>query len=375
MKKMTFFLAVFSAAAIMLTGCKKQQAETEPVTTEAPVETEAPTEAPTTEAPTETEKEDSMNRTRELKGLVKASDNTSLTIQTERGKELTFSITGADIQVTNGIQTGNNVNILYKGKINGTDTASARVLMVKDLAASETPVTEGELMTEAEEADPNAGAGTLGGTIEDLSADRIVVLADDGDSYYFSMYGANINLVNGTKQDNYVTVEYNGDIYGPDLVPTTSITDNSAAGGETAVAPGAPAGDYSYVSGTIEDCGVNTITISDEEGVTLTISTSDATYYLENGIVSGSYVTIAYTGTLSGTDTTAVQAVAVYDTLGSTANDGTGAAADDGAGADDAAGADDSAAADDAAGTDGGAGMAADDGAGADDSVDIGADV
>lgn len=365
MKKMTLFLAVFSVAAIMLTGCKKEPKETEPPTTEAPVITEALTEAPTTEAPTETEKEDSMNRTRQLKGLVKSSDGTNLTIQTERGKELTFSLTGADIQVANGIQAGNNVNVLYKGKISGTDTSSARVLMVTDLAAGETPVTEGELMTEAEEADPNAGAGTLGGTIEDLSADRIVVLSDDGDSYYFSMYGTNINLVNGMKKDNYVTVEYNGDIYGPDLVPATSISDNSAASGEAAVAPGAPAGEYSYVSGVIEDCGVSTITITDDEGVTLSIDTTEATYYLADGIVSGAYVTIAYTGTLSGTDTTAVKAAAVYDTLGSTGD--TGTSADDGTTADGGAGT----AADDGTGADAGDGTGADDGANADAGAEV----
>ncbi|WP_296838080.1 hypothetical protein [Marvinbryantia sp.] len=373
MKRMTLFLALFASAAIMLTGCKSEPQETEPATTEAPIMTEALTEAPTTEAPTETEKEDSMNRTRELKGLVKSSNDASLTIQTERGKELTFSLTGADIQVANGIQAGSNVTVMYKGTINGTDTANARVLMVTDLAAGETPVTEGELMTEAEEADPNAGAGTLGGTISDLSADRIVVLSDDGDSYYFSMYGADINLVNGMQEGNYVTVEYNGDIYGPDIVPATSISDNSAANGETAVAPGSPAGDYSYVSGTVEDCGVSAITITDDEGVTLSIDTSGATWYLMDGIASGAYVTIAYTGTLSGTDTTGVKGVAVYDTAGSTgnadttANDGT--TADNGTTADDGTVADDGMVTDDGVVSDDGA--ITDDGAGADDGAEV----
>lgn len=303
-----------------------------------------------------------------LKGLVKSSDTSSLTIQTERGKELTFSITGADIQVTGGIQAGNNVTVLYKGKISGTDTSGATVQMVTDLATGETPVTEGELMTEAEEADPEAGAGTLGGTIQELSVDRIVVLADDGDSYYFSMSEANINLTNGMQEDNYVTVNYNGDIHGPDLVPATSITDSNTANGETAVTPGAPAGDYSYVSGTIDEIGVSTISITDDDGVAMTIDTSSATYYLANGIVSGTYVTIAYTGTLSGTDTTGIQAVAVYDTTGSTSDTGSadtsGATVDDGTGADAGAVTDGGAVTDDGSGAD--AGAVTDDGSGAD---------
>ena len=198
-------------------------------------------------------------------------------------------------------------------------------------------------MTEAEEADPNAGAGTLGGTISDLSADRIVVLSDDGDSYYFSMYGADINLVNGMQAGNYVTVEYNGDIYGPDIVPATSISDNSAANGETA------------------------ITITDDEGVTLSIDTAGATWYLTDGIASGAYVTIAYTGTLSGTDTTGVKGVAVYDTAGSTGNADT--TADDGTMADDGTVADDGMVTDDGAVSDDG--VITDDGAGADDGAEV----
>ena len=194
-----------------------------------------------------------------------------------------------------------------------------------------------------------------------------MVLSDDGDSYYFSMYGADINLVNGMQAGNYVTVEYNGDIYGPDIVPATSISDNSAANGETAVAPGSPAGDYSYVSGTVEECGVSAITITDDEGVPLSIDTAGATWYLTDGIASGAYVTIAYTGTLSGTDTTGVKGVAVYDTAGSTGNADT--TADDGTMADDGTVADDGMVTDDGAVSDDG--VITDDGAGADDGAEV----
>ena len=143
--------------------------------------------------------------------------------------------------------------------------------------------------------------------------------------------------------------------------------------GETAVAPGSPAGDYSYVSGTVEDCGVSAITITDDEGVTLSIDTSGATWYLMDGIASGAYVTIAYTGTLSGTDTTGVKGVAVYDTAGSTgnadttANDGT--TADNGTTADDGTVADDGMVTDDGVVSDDGA--ITDDGAGADDGAEV----
>lgn len=312
-KKIALLLLALSVTAAMA-GCKKAPKETEPPTeteTETMAETETETQTP---KPTETEKEDSMNKTRELKGLVKASDTSTLTIQTERGKELKFTITGADIQLANGIQTGSNVTILYKGKIDGEDTSGAKVLMVVDLAAGETPVTEGEPMTESAEPDPNAGTGTLTGSIEDVNTDRIVILADDGDPYYFSLFGTYMNLVNGMRDGNYVTVEYEGDIYGPDLVAATRISDNDPGkGDESAPDKFTEGGTNSYVNGTVTDCSMNSTTIVTDDGEELSFDTSEATFCYNNGIAVGNYIAIEYTGELSGTDTTGVKAVAVFD--------------------------------------------------------------
>lgn len=311
MKKAKLFLLAIAATAI-LGGCKKSAPPETEAPTEAPTESQVVTEAPT-EAPTETEREDSMNRTRELKGLVTASETDKLTIQTERGKKLEFSITGADIQLAGGITVGGNVKLLYKGKISGTDTSGARVLMVVDLDASETPVTEGELMTEAESADPNAGSGTLGGTIEDLSAERLVVLADDGDSYYFSTYETKVNLVNGLQQGNYVTVEYTGDLHGPDLVAADRLTDNDPSKGDKTVKAGPSDGDYSYTTGTVTDLSMSSISITTEDGQDLTFDTSKATHCYQYGLTTGNYVTIEYTGTVADGDASGVQVNAVYD--------------------------------------------------------------
>lgn len=320
MKKKSFIIPALLACMIF-TGCGKKAAETEApteapteaVTTEAVTETETQTEAQTE---TETEKEDSMNRTRTLKGLVVSSDASQLTIQTERGKKLQFNLTGADIQVTGGITAGNNVTILYKGSVEDTDTSNAKVLMVKDLAQGETPVTEGEQMTEAEEANPEAGAGTLEGTISDINPDRIVILANDGDSYYFSVNEADINLTNGMQVGNYVTVSYNGDIYGPDLVTATAITD---AQEETDKAPygGSEGEDYSYIGGSVTNCSPTTITIMTENEEEITLDTSKARQVYRSGLTYGTYIIAEY----KGDDPTTAQMTAVYDYTGEDSSD------------------------------------------------------
>lgn len=353
MKRMSLYLAAM-LAALALTGCKSSPKETEPVT-EPPTEavTEAPTE-PVTEAPTEpvTEAEDSMNKTRSLKGLVKASGTNSLTIQTERGKELTFDTTGADIQIANGIQTGNNVTVMYKGKVSGDDTSQAKVLMVVDLASGETPVTEGEPMTESAEADPNAGEGTLGGSIEDVNTDRIVVLADDGESYYFSLYGTNVKLVNGMIQDNYVTVQYNGDIYGPELVSALYVADTEVNGAESQRISGpSQEGEYTYINGVLSDCSLGSVTITTDDGEEMTFDISGATCSYSNGVAVGNYITLECDGQTEDGDTSGLKVLAVYDygTKGSTDTTGEEGTADAGAADDGTADAGADAGAEDAA--------------------------
>ncbi|MDO4633971.1 MAG: hypothetical protein Q4B01_08965 [Eubacteriales bacterium] len=314
MNKKTLMAAAV-LAALALTGCGSKQQE---IVTEAPTEavTEAATEA-VTEAPTEavtepqTEAvEDSMNKTRVLKGLIISSEEGKLTIQTERGKQLTFSTSGADIQAASGLQNGATVNILYKGLVEGTDTSRATVQMIRDLEAGDTEVTEGEEMTEAEESDPNAGEGTMTGSIYDVNVDRIVVLADDGDLYYFSFYETDINLKKGLQETNYVTVNYTGDIHGPELVLADSITDSVRESDRVAL--GASAGDYSYINGTIDEITMNSLTITSDNGDQLTFDTTGATECFTEGIMSGNYITIEYAGEISDADASAAKVNAVY---------------------------------------------------------------
>ena len=320
MKKKLMLCMLALTVTVSVAGCKKKVVETEP-----PTETETETQTETqTQKPTETEKEDSMNKTRKLKGLVKASDANSLTIQTERGKELKFTTTGADIQLTNGITTGSTVTVMYKGEIVDTDTTNAKVLMVVDLEASETPVTEGEEMTEAETSDPDAGSGTLTGSVYDINTDRIVVLSDDGELYYFTISTAKMDLTNGLQEGNYVTVAYTGDIYGPELVTADSITDDNEGTSAAAVTTSGA----SYISGTLEECSTSTTTIISDDGETLSFDTSDAAVSYASGVAYGSYITIAYTGTLNGSDTTGVKVVEVSDYTDSTADTTADTAAD-----------------------------------------------
>ena len=144
-----------------------------------------------------------------------------------------------------------------------------------------------------------------------------MILANDGDSYYFSIYEADINLTNGTQVGNYVTVSYNGDIYGPELVPATSITD---AQDEADKAPygGSEGEDYSYIGGSVTDCTATTITIYTDNEEEITLDTSSARQVYRSGLTYGTYIIAEY----KGDDPTTAQMTAVYDYTGESPSDG-----------------------------------------------------
>lgn len=58
---------------------------------------------------------------------------------------------------------------------------------------------------------------------------------------------------------------------------------------------------------------MTTITIVSDEGEELSFDTSGASLCYNNGIASGNYVTIEYTGELNGSDTTGIKVTATYD--------------------------------------------------------------
>ena len=126
-----------------------------------------------------------------------------------------------------------------------------------------------------------------------------------------------MNLKNGTQVGHYVTVSYNGDIYGPDLVDATAITD---AQEETDKVPygGSEGENYSYIGGSMTDCSPTTITIMTENEEEFTLDTSSARLVYRSGLNYGTYVIAEY----QGDDPTTAKMTAVYDYTGESTSDG-----------------------------------------------------
>ena len=92
-------------------------------TEEKPVEPEQPTDA-----------EDAQQQT--ITGTIVESAEDTVTIQTEDGQELTFSLSDdTDRSQTDGMLTGNTLEVIYTGAIDGSDTSNVTVVQLVETGA------------------------------------------------------------------------------------------------------------------------------------------------------------------------------------------------------------------------------------------------
>ena len=92
-------------------------------TEEKPVEPEQPTDA-----------EDAQRQT--ITGTIVESAEDTVTIQTEDGQELSFSLSDdTDRSQTDGMLTGNTLEVIYTGAIDGSDTSNVTVVQLVETGA------------------------------------------------------------------------------------------------------------------------------------------------------------------------------------------------------------------------------------------------
>lgn len=136
--------AVLLAAAMMLSvaACssgkdKDNNAEqTEPATKNEATEEVTPDKG-STEQPTEQPTEQLTEEEQVISGTITDAAMHTVTIETEDGATLTFSIPDeADRTQVDGMLIGNTLEITYTGTIDGEDTSNATVLKLIETAAN-----------------------------------------------------------------------------------------------------------------------------------------------------------------------------------------------------------------------------------------------
>ncbi|MEG1384081.1 MAG: SH3 domain-containing protein [Oscillospiraceae bacterium] len=235
--------------------------------------------------------------------LVNATMNT-LMLKTEEYGELVFTTTNAKIDTINGFIIGNTIEITYIGEIFDGNTTGIQVVRVIDYDPNEanTPVDTKITITETNETvwaiqNVNVRKGW------DVEFKRVGGLKC-GDSIKRT----------GVCSNGWSRVLYNGKeayLYS-DYVTTTQPAAPTAAAPAPTPAPAHPDHTYSQIDGFVVNCAMST-TVINHNGNELTFATADASHHYKNGIRVGNYVTIEYSGTLNGVDTSGVVVHSISD--------------------------------------------------------------
>lgn len=129
-------------------------------------------------------------------------------------------------------------------------------------------------------------SGYMSGTIASVSRTSMTVNSTQGGTYTFDISKAYMNVVDGTKVGDRVDISYNN--VGGSLIATQV---NDYTYHDTAERSDSEAGDMVY--GVVMTYGISAVTISCDDGSTMSFVTDD-TLYVRGQVYVGSYVSAAY---------------------------------------------------------------------------------
>ncbi|MEG1822398.1 MAG: hypothetical protein RR233_05725 [Clostridiales bacterium] len=236
-------------------------------------------------------------------GTVKAYNGDALTLSVGDNLELTFDVKKAEIQCVNGIETGNEVTVVYTGKLDGTDTSDTKVLKISD---SDTNKNE-----KKKKIDPVADntLESIEGKVVDASMNTLAMKTADGTELVFTTTYAELHYKNGILVGNDVIVKYKGKIDGTDTskVNVVSVYDFAANVVHEVKS------DVHNIVGIVTEAANQSITIKDENGDVFTFNTDKAKKYVKNGIEIGNTVTIKYQGSLTTANSIKLKVISITD--------------------------------------------------------------
>ncbi len=240
--------------------------------------------------------------------LVEATMNGVTITNAADGNNYLFMTEGAEMHIMDGLVVGNVLSITYTGTLNGTDTSGVTVVKVVDeavntvatqpvVAPASIKITEtNETVWATDYLNVRSGPGTdykrIGGVSKGAAMGRT-----------------------GVTDNGWSRIQYNGGeayVYSEYVTTTQPAPAPAPAPAPTPAPPTHPDHTYLSISGTVVDASMNVTTIQVQNS-TYTFSTGDAAHYYKNGIAVGNWVTIQYSGSLNGTDTSGVTVLSVSD--------------------------------------------------------------
>lgn len=269
MKRKYFMIAVM-AAALGMTACSSQKAESKAAATTAA------SEAETTTAEASSEEEEA--ETESFYGIVKTVGDTVITVTDDAGAEAGFDVSAAELTGAEAIGEGDEVDVYYTGALGETPAKAVEVDIVISAA-------EGAEAEAAKEDDL-----TITGTIESTEDGSLVLKTEDG-SYTLNTLIAQTVTKDGIKAGAEADITYYGDLEDEETpavatkIVTADARDTEEAGIKT-------------LTGTVAEAESNHVVL-DTEDPENTFFSFVGEEGMFDGLKTGDTATVIYEGTLT----------------------------------------------------------------------------
>ncbi len=258
-------------------------------------------------ASAEQETQDSSQEDRvymdEISGSLQNFDGSHLTISSN-GETYTFDVSQTRLECKYGIVLSDNVSIIYKGQLSGTDITTISPIKVTDQYHNETPLED----------------RTLKGKVKRLSSNALVIVTEKGNTVTFPVTGVKQYYKKGIKAGRWVYVHFRGKFISSSQVDdeqydgsftkviSVSDVDPVKVPDPTPTPSPEPQKKEQKLRARLVSVSTNTITVIPQTSDTeLIIPVSSVPVYFKGGMAPGSYVNIIYTGTFDGESTSGMK--------------------------------------------------------------------
>ncbi len=230
----------------------------------------------------------------EEQGTLEDFTGSTLTLKTATGEMETFDVSDASLECEEGIITGDDVSVIYEGRLEEDGAEGVHVLKVVD-----------EYYHREELKDQS-----VYGQILELTCNTIQIESQMGNTMTFPITGVPQYYQNGARRGSWVYIHYKGvfpeaDSDSPQVLDgshmkVVSISDQNPfkAPGEGPLSATPATGSFRAI---ITGVDRSTLSVSVESsGAGLSLSMSEIPCYFDGGTAPGSHVTVTYSGDFDG---------------------------------------------------------------------------
>ncbi len=246
----------------------------------------------------------------EIRGTVKDFTGNHLFIQKDE-TTYDFDVSQADLECQGGIITGDMINVIYEGRLNGTDTSTVKALKVVDSYHNKTELKEKKTY----------------GQVQGLTENTITLKSRSGKVASYPITGTEQYYQNGIRAGSWVYLHFRGN-FGEPLsddpnllnarhLKVLSVSDIDPMKVPEPTPTPAPQDQKEQqkeqqLRGVIRGVNMNTLQVSPVHSDTvLKLDMSSVPCHFSGGLSSGSHVKITYTGKFNGTSTEGISILGI----------------------------------------------------------------